>query len=121
MKLPDSFFEAMKKLVTHIHDNGLAHCDLKRAPNTLLGDNGLPYIIDWAASISEKEFRIPPLNLIYRRFKLDDHMAITKLQLRHSPETISSEEISRYNYRSWGERLIRTIRDRLREILQKAA
>lgn len=121
MKLPDSFFEAMKKLVTHIHDKGLAHCDLKRAPNTLLGDNGLPYIIDWAASISEKEFRIPPLNLIYRRFKLDDHMAITKLQLRHSPETISSEEITRYNYRSWGERLIRTIRDRLREILQKAA
>ena len=120
MKLPDSFFEAMKKLVTHIHDKGLAHCDLKRAPNTLLGDNGLPYIIDWAASISEKEFRIPPLNLIYRRFKLDDHMAITKLQLRHSPETISSEEITRYNYRSWGERLIRAIRDRLREVLQKA-
>ncbi|MBW2204043.1 MAG: hypothetical protein JRF52_08060 [Deltaproteobacteria bacterium] len=119
MKLPDSFFEAMKKLVTHIHDKGLAHCDLKRAPNTLLGDNGLPYIIDWAASISEKEFRVPPLNLIYRRFKLDDHMAITKLKLRHSPETISSEEISRYNYRSWGERLIRAIRDRLREVLQK--
>ena len=121
MKLPDSFFVAMKKLVTHIHDKGLAHCDLKRAPNTLLGDNGLPYIIDWAASISEKEFMIPPLNLIYRRFKLDDHMAITKLKLRHSPETISPEEISRYNYRSWGERLIRAIRDRLREILQKAA
>ena len=121
MKLPDSFFVAMKKLVTHIHDKGLAHCDLKRAPNTLLGDNGLPYIIDWAGSISEKEFMIPPLSLIYRRFKLDDHMAITKLKLRHSPETISPEEISRYNYRSWGERLIRAIRDRLREVLQKAA
>jgi hypothetical protein len=93
---------------------------LKRAPNTILGDNGLPYIIDWAASISEKEFRIPPLSLIYRRFKLDDHMAITKLKLRHSPETVSPEEVARYNYRSWGERLIRAIRDRLREVLQKA-
>ena len=120
IKLPDSFFEALKRLVTCIHDKGLAHCDLKRAPNTLLGDNGLPYIIDWAASISEKEFRIPPLSLIYRRFKLDDHMAITKLKLRHSPETVSPEEVARYNYRSWGERLIRAIRDRLREVLQKA-
>jgi serine/threonine protein kinase len=120
IKLPDSFFEALKVLVTQIHDKGLAHCDLKRAPNTILGDNGLPYIIDWAASISEKEFRIPPLSLIYRRFKLDDHMAITKLKLRHSPETVSPEEVARYNYRSWGERLIRAIRDRLREVLQKA-
>jgi len=121
IKLPDSFFEALKELVIHIHDKGLAHCDLKRAPNTLLGDNGLPYIIDWAASISKDEFRIPPLSLIYRRFKLDDHMAITKLKLRHSPETVSPEEAARYNYRSWGERLIRAIRDRLREVLQKAA
>jgi serine/threonine protein kinase len=120
IKIPDSFFEAMKELVTRIHDRGLAHCDLKRAPNTILGDNGLPYIIDWAASISEKEFSIPPLSLIYRRFKLDDHMAITKLKLRHSPETISPEGLAHYNYRSWGERLIRAIRDWLREVLQKA-
>ena len=119
IKLPDSFFEALKELVTRVHDNGLAHCDLKRAPNTLLGDDGLPYIIDWAASISEKEFRIPPLSLIYRRFKLDDHLAITKLKLRHSPETVSPEEAALYNYRSWGERLIRAIRDRVREVLQK--
>jgi len=120
IKLPVSFFEALKGLVTRIHDKGLAHCDLKRAPNTILGDNGLPYIIDWGASISEEEFRIPPLSLIYRRFKLDDQMAITKFKLRHSPETISPEETARYNYRSRGERLIRAIRDRLREILQKA-
>jgi serine/threonine protein kinase len=120
MKLPDSFFEALTRLVTHIHNKGLAHCDLKRAPNTLLGNDQLPYIIDWAASISEEEFRIPPLGLIYRRFKLDDHMAVIKLKLRHSPETVSPEEAARYNYRSRGERLIRAVRDRLREILQKS-
>ena len=119
IRLPDSFFVEMKNLVIRIHQKGMAHCDLKRAPNTILGDNGRPYIIDWAASISEDEFMVPPLSLIYRRFKLDDHMAITKLKLRHSPETISSEEIARYKYRSWGERLIRAIRDRLREVLQK--
>ena len=121
MKLPDSFFDALRKLVTRVHNKGLAHCDLKRAPNTLLGANGLPYIIDWAASISENEFRIPPLSLIYRRFKKDDHMAVIKLKLRHSPEAVSQEDKDRYYYRSRGEKVIRAIRDRLREILQKAA
>ena len=48
-------------------------------------------------------------------------MAITKLKLRHSPETVSEEEAALYNYRSRGERLIRAVRDRLREVLQKAA
>ncbi|MBW1733788.1 MAG: hypothetical protein JRJ71_05275 [Deltaproteobacteria bacterium] len=120
MKLPDSFFASMTSLVSRIHERGLAHCDLKRAPNTLLGDDGQPYIVDWAASISESEFKVPPLSLIYRRFKLDDRMAITKLKLRHCPDKVSPEEAARYNYRSWGERLIRGIRDRLRELLQRA-
>jgi tRNA A-37 threonylcarbamoyl transferase component Bud32 len=120
-KLPDRFFDALKDLVDRCHNRGLAHCDLKRAPNTLVGHDGLPYVIDWGASISESEFRVFPLNHIYRRFLLDDHMAIIKLKLRHAPEAVSREERKRYNYRSGAEKFIRTIRDRLREILQKVA
>lgn len=119
IRLPESFFSALKDLVVSFHKRGIAHCDLKRAPNTLLGDDGLPYIIDWGASISEGEFRIPPLNLIYRRFLLDDFMAIIKLKLRHIPEAVTSAERERYDYRSGGERLIRAIRDRLRDFLQR--
>lgn len=121
IKLPDKFFDALKDLVDSCHKRGLAHCDLKRAPNTLVGYDGLPYIIDWGASISEREFRVFPLSRIYHRFLLDDHMAIIKLKLRHAPETVTREERKRYNHRSSGEKLIRTIRDRLREILQKVA
>ncbi len=121
MKLPEAFFDELKELVTRFHMRGLAHCDLKRAANTLLGDDGRPYIVDWAASISETEFRFPPLRLIYRRFLLDDQMAVIKLKLRHSPETVSLEERARYAYRTSGEKLIRGIRDRLREILQNVA
>jgi len=121
VQLPESFFLFLKELVAHCHKRGLAHCDLKRAPNTLLGDDGYPYIVDWAASISETEFRLPLLNRIYRRFVLDDQMAVIKLKLRHSPETVTPEERDRYAYRSRGEKLIRRIRDRLRDLLQKAA
>ncbi len=119
IRLPASFFSALNRLVESFHKRGVAHCDLKRAPNTLLGADGLPYIVDWGASIFQGEFRIPPLNLIYRRFLLDDFMAIIKLKLRHIPEAVSAEEIRRYNYRSGGERLIRAVRDRLRDLLQR--
>lgn len=119
IRLPESFFSALNELVDGFHKRRVAHCDLKRAPNTLLGDDGLPYIVDWGASISGGEFRIPPLNLIYRRFLLDDYMAIIKLKLRHIPEAVTPQEMERYNYRSAGERLIRAIRDRLRDLLQR--
>lgn len=121
IKLPNTFFDALKDLVDNIHRRGMAHCDLKRAPNTLLGRDGLPYIIDWGASISEKEFRFYPLNLIYRRFFLDDFMAIIKLKLRHVPETVTQKERERYNHRSRAEKLIRSVRNRVRDLLQRAA
>jgi hypothetical protein len=119
MHLPHTFFESMETLVNAFHQRGLAHCDLKRAPNTLVGLDGMPYIVDWAASISRGELCLPPFNLVFRRFMLDDEMAIVKLALRHCPDRVSAEKKARYHYRSRGEKCVRAIRDRLREILQK--
>ena len=117
---PESFFDALSQLISLCHERGVAHCDLKRAPNTILGNDGRPYIVDWAASILREEFRIPPMNLIHRRFMRDDHMAVVKLKLRHRPETVTQEEKDRYYYRSRGEMIIRAVRDKLRELLQRA-
>lgn len=120
-KLPGEFFEEMKDLVDRFHQRGVAHCDLKRAPNTLVDPDGRPYIVDWAASIFMSEFRFFPFNHIFRRFLHDDYMAIVKLKLRHCPEAVSREESVRYAYKSRLEVLIRKIRDRLREWLQRVA
>ena len=120
MHLPPTFFESVETLVNAFHQRGLAHCDLKRAPNTLLGADGMPYVVDWAASISKNELWFPPFNLIFRRFILDDEMAIVKLALRHCPDRVSPEKKARYHYRSRGEKCIRAIRNKLREALQKA-
>jgi len=120
ISLSHTFFESMGILVDDFHRRGVAHCDLKRAPNTLLGADGMPYIVDWAASISKTEFSFPPLTLVFRRFMLDDKMAIVKLALRHCPESVSAEKRARYHYRGWGEKTIRAIRDWLRGLLQKA-
>ena len=50
-KLPKEFFEELRVLVEHIHRRVVAHCDLKRAPNILLGEDGKPYRVDWSAAI----------------------------------------------------------------------
>jgi len=120
-RLRGDFFDALKDVVDGFHERGLAHCDLKRAPNILLGHDGLPYIIDWASSISRSEFRFPLLNLAYKRFVLDDYNAITKRKLKCAPELVAPEERQIYYHRSWAERAIRAFRDRLRDFLQKVA
>jgi len=120
-RLPDAFFDNLRALVDRVHDRGLAHCDLKRAPNILVDDDGKPYIVDWSSSITKNEFGFFPLNLIYKRFLSDDFNAITKVKLRHLPESVTSEEKRLYEYRSRGEKLVRKLRDRLREVLQRLA
>jgi RIO-like serine/threonine protein kinase len=120
-KLSKEFFVELRALVESVHRRGLAHCDLNRAPNILLGHDGKPYIVDWSASISEQEFKFFPLNLIPKRFFLDDLNAIIKVQLRHSPSSITPEEKMCYDQRSKSEKLIRATRDRLRNLLQRFA
>ena len=121
IKLSEAFFDIFEDMVSGFHRRGLAHCDLKNAPNIMVGHDGLPYIVDWAASISEREFRFFPLNLIYRRFVLDDHLAIIKLKLQHLPNALTPEERRRYDHRSNAEKSVRAIRDKLQKTLQKMA
>jgi len=121
ISLPENFFSDLQKLVDEIHEKGLAHCDLKRAPNIILGSDGKPYIIDWSAALSDKEFKLFPLDLIYKRFIEDDNNAIIKLMLKYRPEDVTSDEKKKYLYRSRTEKLIRSIRDTARRLLQKIA
>jgi serine/threonine protein kinase len=104
-----------------VHRRGLCHCDLKRAANILVGEDGRPYLIDWSAAILEREFRFFPARLIYRRFLVDDRHAVIKLQLRHCPEAVDPEDLRRYQNRSLAERAVRNLRDRARGLLQKVA
>jgi RIO-like serine/threonine protein kinase len=108
--LGEQFFEELQALVEIFHKRGLAHCDLKRAPNILIGDDNAPYIVDWSASVSESEFRFFPLNAIYRRFLKDDFNAITKIKLRHIPDKVGPEERKHYYHRSKGEKLVRAMK-----------
>jgi len=120
-RLPASFFEEMRNLVETFHRRGLCHCDLKRAANVLVGEDGKPYLIDWSAAILEREFRFFPARMIYERFLRDDRHAVIKFQLRHCPEAIPSEDLRRYQHRSVLEKTVRKLRDGARHFLQRVA
>jgi RIO-like serine/threonine protein kinase len=120
-KLEEKFFMDLKNLIDRFHDRGIAHCDLKRAPNIIIGNDGNPYIIDWAASISKSELGFFPLNIIYKKFIRDDLNAITKIKLKWRPEKVSPEEKLLYAYQSRSEKIIRTIRNWFRDCLKKFA
>ena len=120
-KIPSAFYEALEDLVGRFHKLGIAHCDLKRAPNIMVGPNGDPYVVDWSASISAKEFSLFPLNLIYEQFIFDDLKALIKLKMRHSPETVTRRERIEYQHMTKAEKLLRPIRDKLRSVLKKIA
>ena len=119
MQLPPTFIGELSELVENIHKRGVAHCDLKRAPNIILGDDGRPYIVDWSASIFRREFPFFPLSSIYRRFVQDDLNAIIKIRLKCHPEGVTPEERRQYLHRNITERFIRSVRDRARNLLQK--
>jgi RIO-like serine/threonine protein kinase len=112
------FFDALKDLVDKIHERGVAHCDLKASGNILVNRDGSPVIIDWGASISASEFRLPVLKMIYKRFVVDDYRAVTKHKLRYNPDSVGVEEKEQYDYRSRAEKGIRAVRDKLRSLLQ---
>lgn len=120
-KLPKRFFDDLRALVDAFHERGACHCDLKRAANILVGPDGLPVVIDWSAAILKREFRLFPLTRIYCRFMVDDLNAVTKFQLRDCPETVSAEARELYASRSRAEKMVRALRDRLRELLQRLA
>lgn len=120
-RLTDRFFRDLEALVRAFHARGLAHCDLKRAPNILLGRDGRPYLVDWSAALFAGELRFFPLNRLYERFLQDDLNALIKLRLRHRPEGVTPEERRRYLERGPVERVVRRIRDRAREWLQRMA
>jgi hypothetical protein len=121
MGIPRQFYSDLRLLLEAVHNAGLAHCDLKREPNIIVGDDGMPYIVDWSASISKSEFGIFPLSLIFKRFVRDDLNAIIKLKLKYNPELVSPEEKTNYLNRGLFERIIRDIRDRSRRLLKKIA
>ncbi len=55
-RVPDGFFDRLLELMEELHRRGLAYVDANKPQNILLGDDGLPHLIDFQISWDVKEF-----------------------------------------------------------------
>jgi hypothetical protein len=50
-KAPQGFFDRVEALLAELHDRRIAYVDLHKQENVIVGDDGLPYLIDFQVSI----------------------------------------------------------------------
>ena len=90
--LAPPFFERFYRLVDRLHEFGVAHCDLRSQGNILVGADGEPHVVDFAA-----HFRRPrPWNVaarwMYGKLCEADRVAVARLKRSHAPELLTESE-----------------------------
>ncbi len=83
-QLPERFFENLFQLIHELHRHQIAYIDLHKQENVIVGDDGLPYLIDFQISL-----QLPNMIGIRSLFKLlaqSDLYHVQKHQLRRGCE-----------------------------------
>ena len=103
----ERFFEQLLATVDAMHAAGIAHGDLKRKANILVGADGRPYLIDFgiACRSGARGFR----RWRFEWTKQHDYNAWIKLKYGRAAENLSEADARRYRP-LWIERLARWIR-----------
>jgi len=88
----ERFFAALLEVISAVHRAGVAHGDLKRKDNILVGPGGMPCLIDFGTAVSA-----PPgagwwRRLLYRQWRRVDINAWVKLKYQRRIEAISPED-----------------------------
>ena len=92
----DGFFAKLLETIRSIHAAGVAHGDLKRKDNILVGDGERPYIVDFGVATIEKPSSAPWTNLIYRWMRQYDYNAWVKLKYRRRVDALTPPDAALY-------------------------
>ncbi len=85
--LPPGFFPALDRLLGEIHARGVVHADLRQRRNVLVGDDGRPFLIDFASGL-----RLPRESAWFRMARAFDLSGVAKLKAKHAPDRLSEGE-----------------------------
>lgn len=105
----DGFFARLLDTLHGIHARGVAHGDLKRKDNLLIGPGERPYIVDFGVASIEKPAAMPWSNAIYRWMHQYDYNAWVKLKNRRELDNLPADDAALYRPTAT-ERIARTIR-----------
>ena len=102
--VPDDFFDRLRGLVGAIHARDMAYVDLEKCENVLLGDDGLPHLIDFQIAWYWPRRLGGDLWLIRRVrswFQAGDRYHLIKLQRRTRPDQLSPEALAASYRKPW--------------------
>lgn len=93
---PEAFFARLLATLDAMHAAGIAHGDLKRKDNILVGPGEQPYVIDfgiaWRAGPGARRWRRAVFDLVRQM----DYNAWIKLKYRRRTENLSPADAARY-------------------------
>lgn len=108
--VPDGFFAALDRLVDEIHRRKSAYVDTNKPENILLGDDGLPHLIDFQISFDLHDLGDWPWSRwLLRRFQREDRYHLLKHKRKLRPDQMTQEEVARAERKSWVIRTHRTL------------
>ena len=90
--LTNDFYTQLRGVIDAMHSRGVAHCDLRSRGNVMLGDDGRPYVVDFAACVFRGRGINPFFHWLFHQFVLADENAVLRVKQRLSPELLTDVE-----------------------------
>jgi hypothetical protein len=118
----DSFFPRLWTILTQVHDRGVAHVDLHKRENILVGDDGQPYLIDYQISFAAPRgswARVGPWRWLLRLLQRSDDYHLIKHHAKHRPDQCQFGEHEIAELRPWWIRLHRCVAVPFRTLRRK--
>jgi hypothetical protein len=103
----DAFFARLQRLIEEMHGRNIAYVDLNKRSNVIVGDDGLPYLIDFQISCwwPPRWGRMPKLfGWVLARFQRGDLYHLAKHMRKHRPDQVRPEHEAMWLA---GQRLVR--------------
>lgn len=100
--IPDRFFSDLQSLLRELHHRRVAYVDTNKPQNILLGDDGLPHLIDFQISYDLHDLgNWPWTRWLLRRLQREDLYHILKHKKKLRPDQMTARELALTNQRSW--------------------
>jgi hypothetical protein len=110
-RVPDGFFDELRKLIDQIHACGVAYVDMNKKANIIIGRDGRPNLVDFQISFDLHELGD---NFITRRIlarlQREDIYHLRKHHARFRPDELTPQQLAEAERRSLLIRIHRMLR-----------
>ena len=101
-RVPDGFFEELRRLIEQIHHRRMAYVDLNKRSNILIGEDGRPYLVDFQISYDLHELGGDTWlgRRVLEWLQREDLYHLAKHHARLRPDELTPEQIEAAERRS---------------------